>query len=399
MVAVSKNPCFSCGQPLTYYAALGEWWCGTATCPTRPGPPPEAPPALAAAPSAGSSPGGNGRREAPPIPTLGITDASQMAEPGPRRWRVDGFLPEGFPAILFGDGGQGKSYLALALATAVAADLPFLGLPAAPGPVLYIDWELDGEEFARRAWQVARGLGLARPPQGLLYAKAAAALEVLLAQVAEQVQARRIGLLVVDSLGPACGGDTQAERLIIPVMEALRALSLTVLAVDHQAKLQPGQDYAAKSPFGSAYKFNLARSVWQVERGERRQENTLDLLLRHRKANFGPLAPDMGVCLTFGADAVGLERVNPLDVSGLAQKLPASERVLAELRDFGEVTAEDLAEVTGLAVSTVKNALTVLRKSGQVEGRPGESQQSAWRWSLRPASRPIYSKDAGRRAD
>jgi DNA-binding transcriptional ArsR family regulator len=152
--------------------------------------------------------------------------------------------------------------------------------------------------------------------------------------------------------------------------------------------MQAGQDYGAKSPFGSAYKFNLARSVWQVERGERREEGTLDLLLRHRKANFGPLARDIGVRLTFGSDAVCLERVNPLDVVGLAEKLPAHERVWGELSHLEQATAEELAEATGLPEKTARNALTALRKAGRAVTESG-------RWRAIPNSHPIIERESG----
>jgi hypothetical protein len=152
--------------------------------------------------------------------------------------------------------------------------------------------------------------------------------------------------------------------------------------------MQPGQDYASKSPFGSAYKFNLARSVWQAERGERRGEGSLDLLLRHRKANFGPLAQDIGIRLIFDGHTVHLERVDPMDVPGLAEKLPAPKRVLAELREVGEATPEQLADATGLAEKTVRNALTALRKDGQ-------AASDGARWRAIPDSHPINSRESG----
>ena len=77
----------------------------------------------------------------------------------------------GIPLVtsLYGDGGQGKSLLAVHLASAVALGRPFLGLPTEARPVLYLDAELDADEFTRRAYGVARGMGESRPPAGLHY--------------------------------------------------------------------------------------------------------------------------------------------------------------------------------------------------------------------------------------
>jgi len=322
------------------------------------------------------------------LPTLAVVNMAEAEEPAPRRWRIEGILPERHPAIIFGDGGHGKSYLALFAATAVAAGFPFLDLATQRGPVLYLDWELDNEEFTRRAYQVARGFGLERPPHGLLYVRATAPLLEIADQVANLVTSEGLGLVVVDSLGPACGGsDPEAARSIIPVMGTLRELAVTSLTVDHQAKMQQGQDYAAKTPFGSAYKYNLARAVWQVERAGK-QESSLELLLRHKKANFGPLLQHIGVRLTFEGHTVRLERVDPTDVPGLFEKLPARERVLAVLREIEEATPDDLADETGLPVKTVRNILTGLRKDGLADTDSG-------RWRAIPDSRSYIDKESG----
>ena len=45
-----------------------------------------------------------------------MTRTDWTAEPGPRQWLVDGWLPAGRVALLSGQGGAGKSRLALQLA-------------------------------------------------------------------------------------------------------------------------------------------------------------------------------------------------------------------------------------------------------------------------------------------
>jgi len=72
--------------------------------------------------------------------------------------------------------------------------------------------------------------------------------------------------------------------------------------------------------------------------------------------------------------------VEPADVPGLAERLPARDRVLAELRE-GEATAEELAETTGLPLSTVRNALTGLRKTGLATVEHGaKNEPGRWRF-------------------
>ena len=97
--------------------------------------------------------------------------------------------------------------------------------------------------------------------------------------------------------------------------------------------------------------------------------------LRQKKHNFGPLAEPLGVKLSFSEEAVGLEAAE-LDASELAEEatLDATDRVKLALEN-GPAYPWEIAEHTGLAVKTVKNALTGLRKrevgepTGEVEKR------------------------------
>ena len=76
------------------------------------------------------------------------------AEPGPRQWLVEGWLPAGRVALLSGQGGAGKSRLALQLAAAMAEKraewLPH-GLSLAQfGPAVIATWEDEPDEITRR---------------------------------------------------------------------------------------------------------------------------------------------------------------------------------------------------------------------------------------------------------
>jgi RecA-family ATPase len=99
-----------------------------------------------------------------------VVSFSEIAEPAPREWLVEDLLPKGAPSKLYGDGGLAKSYLALHRSTTVAAGYEeWLGHRVKKFPVLYLDFELDVDEQARRAFRIARGLGLQRPPVDLFY--------------------------------------------------------------------------------------------------------------------------------------------------------------------------------------------------------------------------------------
>ena len=292
--------------------------------------------------------------------------------PGPRRYLLEGLVPASYVTLLHGDGGVAKSLQALSLGMAVAGcSGKWLGREEEGGPVLYLDFELDESEQTRRVYHLCCWLGLDSPPDDLHYMSALGcssrdAFEAAL----EACKEYGVKLVILDSFGPAFQGDSEASSDVIGffqrVAEPVRALGVTLLIIDHQSRLQAGQSYQSKSAFGSVYKGNLARSVIQAEPTER-GEGTLTVRLRQKKHNFGPLAEPFGATLTFSAESVTLDAVE-LDASELAEEatLNSRDRVKLALED-GSAYPWEIAERTGLAEKTVKNALTDLRRRGEVE--------------------------------
>jgi hypothetical protein len=109
-----------------------------------------------------------GERESGREESSGPIAVCKMPEPHARRFVVPGLLPEGALSILFGDGGLGKSYIALHFAICAARGLSIAGRPVEKRNAIYLDAELDQDEFVRRAYAVARGLALSQPPRGSL---------------------------------------------------------------------------------------------------------------------------------------------------------------------------------------------------------------------------------------
>jgi hypothetical protein len=295
----------------------------------------------------------------------------ELAEPEERRYQVAGLVPASYPTMIFGDGGSAKSLLAMSLGTAIATGAAWLGHKVMKASVLYLDFELDESEQSRRARQVARGAGLEEPPADFYYLSALGypVRDAFRAAYAE-CRARGIGMLILDSLGPALEGDAEASRDVIGfysrVMEPFRALGTGVFMVDHQAKLQAGERYQSKRAFGSVFKTNLARSVVQVEARDR-EEGRLAATLRQTKHNFGYRADPFGVVVEFSDEAITVspEKLDPADLAEEGT-LNSTDRVRLALEE-GPAYPTQIAEATSLAVKTVKNVLTKMRKAGEVE--------------------------------
>jgi hypothetical protein len=226
-------------------------------------------------------------------------------------------------------------------------------------------------EQRRRAYQVARGVYFEKPPHDLLYVSGLGRyVGEVLKGCLDVCAEYGVGLTIIDSLGIALQGDAESARDVIKFhgeyLDPFRAKGVTLLIVDHQGKTQAGERYQNKRTFGSVYKENLARSVLQVEPGER-GDGLLTLKLRQTKHNFGPKAEPFGVRLTFSEEKITVD-VQPLDATELAEEtvLNARDRVLLALKE-GPAYPVDIAETCNMPLGTVKNELTQLRKSSLVE--------------------------------
>jgi hypothetical protein len=282
-----------------------------------------------------------------------IIEVGSLADPRSDGYLIDPVLPAHQPSIIYAAGGTGKSYLAVLMAVSVAAGVPVLGWPViAPGPVLYCDWETDQWEVNARVRRVAAGLGIA-PPPGVLYRLSSGSMDDAAESLAAVVTERGIKLVVVDSVGMASGAvkEGPAEESAIRLFSSFRYLGCTVLAIDHVTGEDARSEKGIAKPYGSIYKVNLARSVWEL-RGALGEEGSDEghLALIHRKVN--------------GPDYVRFEREQITDDRLVRASFGNTERIVRALRG-GPLTVAEVAEDTGIGEGSVRVALNRVR-GGQV---------------------------------
>ena len=221
---------------------------------------------------------------------IGLVDMSRLEEPKARPKVWGELVPDNVVTVLYADGGVGKSLFTLILAHYLALGQEFLGIPVSGlSQVAFFDWELNLEEHSRRSYQVSRGMGLLSPPPGLWYMHPEKSLQDSIEDIITLIRTHKIRLAVIDSLGPACGGDTNNAETIINFYQQLLRLGIPVIVIDHQSK--PSQDAPnAMKPYGSVYKWNLARSVVKLERRSAETGKDTEYTLMQLKNNFGPLS-------------------------------------------------------------------------------------------------------------
>ena len=152
-----------------------------------------------------------------------VLDLSTWSPPknSPVGYRLTPLLAEGLPNMIFGDGGVGKSMVALWLSAMVTEGLqePF---ECSPGNVLYLDWEMEAEEAQGRLGRIAEGMGFSTPPR-VFYRRCVGRLVDDVEWLAETVQSKGIDLVVVDSAVPACGGNPNEPESVQALFYGLEA--------------------------------------------------------------------------------------------------------------------------------------------------------------------------------
>ena len=270
-----------------------------------------------------------------------VLDLSKWTPPknSPGGYRLAPLLAEGLPNMIFGDGGVGKSMVALWLSAIVTEGMqePF---ECMPGNVLYLDWEMEAEETYGRLGMVAEGMGLPTPPR-LFYRRCAGRLVDDVERLAETVESKGIDLVVVDSAVPACGGNPNEPESVQGLFYGLRQLEVTSLIVAHVSKASMGEG-TLTGPYGSVFWSNLSRNVWQAQKQQEMGEDSIVVALWHRKTNVGPLQKPVTLKITF-SPRFSVERVSAGDYQELSANLPLADRMAAALGN-GAMSSSALAE-------------------------------------------------------
>ena len=286
-------------------------------------------------------------------------------------WRIEPLLVEGQANLIYGTGGLGKSYLATYLGLLAIHGLTQCGLSAEPGVVLYLDYEADSQTAKRRADNLGRGLGI--PYSHLLYRFSHQSVASSVQELQYIVAEKEVSLVIVDSAGPACGGEPETAANAISYFTALRSLKCTSLTIAHQSK-----NSRDGGPFGSVYWTNYPRQVYELKRHQEMDADEIIMSMVHRKVNDGRLQKPRGLKLKFGLD-VTVEGHELMGVPQLATDMPAIDLICDAVRSGALTRGEIVAELTDVAETTIRQAL----KREKDRGLRSRIIQVGDRWGLR----------------
>lgn len=311
----------------------------------------------------------------------------------PAKYLVRPFIPDRGITVMYGSEESAKSMTVNMLAVAVSSGREVAGLVSEEiGPVGYLDWEDDAVTARERMLAICSGAGIDPQLCHIEHKRMAASLDESKREIKQWLGKIHARLVIVDSLGMACGGDPNDPSLMIKAMIAARSLDLPVVAIHHLAKEAKDKT----RPYGTVYAAAEARMTWLVEKEDsQKQENgKLRIALTNMKSNRSRRHPRQSFEYTFDVDedteALRSVSVRPLafrdttDVgTGAGQKWRIADALKAR-----PLSVDAIAEQTRISKASVR---TQLNRHG---GMFVKIDEENWALAARPDEAELVSNEA-----
>jgi len=273
------------------------------------------------------------------------------------------FIEEDAANLLFAKGGVGKTYVALRWAMSLASGSDFLGSqPTKTVKTLFIDYENSPGTFKHRLLTLAPFCpGFTDEAESMLFYKNSGGVplhemkDVLRRFVVE----KGIGLVIVDSAAPACGGAPEDAAIATRYFGALRHIGVTSLTIGHEAKADSG-DWT----FGSVFFTNLARNIWNMKSDAEEGDTVKHLGLTHKKFNNGPLSRP--VAIKMSDKGVGIEYEEDLAYIQASDPRPS---ILGALRTDEDTSLQQLyGLLPNISPGTIRTTINRLATAKLIKG-------------------------------
>ena len=310
-------------------------------------------------------------------PAILLRDA---IEPPAQGWIVEPLLQADEPTVLFGDGGSGKSQLALALAASIHTGRNLAGFEVTRTMrTAFLDWEWTDWRHRRRL-EALWGSG-ELPDLAYVPCQAEGPLSQQVDRVRRELRKHQAEFVVIDSVALGCDGPPEEAQSALNFFQALARLEVTSLLVAHV-----NRSGDIDKPFGSAFWHNNARATWYVKRVQEVEGTTLDLALLHKKGNDGRLEAPIGLRIDFGARGThsitaprtAIRRVNLREVPELADQVPLKDRIADLLAGRTPLKIHEIGELLSAKQDTVDR--TLRRYEGKLFERDLTEPDRVSRW-------------------
>ncbi len=286
-----------------------------------------------------------------------------MARPAtPRPWLVRDVIPGAQVTELRGDGGAGKSTLALQLCVAAITGRAWLNMPVASGPAIYLASEDDADELRRRLDAIAVHFGVTDANLSGLHLWPLAADDPALVinsggcveptarfdELVGHVEQIRPAVVVLDSRADVFAGEEMNRNQVRAFIGILRKLALetraAVLVLAHPS-LNGQANRTGNS--GSTHWTNAVRSALYLRPPDHDSDAAPDPDLRSLevlKSNYGPVAPPIPLRWSAGAFVADQDRARP---ANRGEADAAAELMFLDMLEAYRMSGRDVHHTTG----------------------------------------------------
>ncbi|PND20955.1 ATPase [Ensifer sp. MMN_5] len=337
-----------------------------------------------------------------------VNPADWHGEPiPPRQWYAEGLIPMRQVTILNGDGGVGKSLLALQIAAAGAMSLDTLDMEPWAGRVLYVGAEDDEDEFHRRLADIAEAHGkdltdlwmfrlisLADSDALLSIPDRAGIMQPTSLQLGLEKYAREFKprLIVLDTAADLFGGDEIKRAQVRQFIAMLRKLAMEIdcaiilLAHPSVAGMQTGTGSSGSTAWN-----NSVRSRLYLTRPTDKDADPDLRILKTMKSNYGKTGDEIRLRWKDGSFVLDDGKPSPGNALIAAKAERVFKDLLAAINASGDRVAKtkginyaprvmaERPDAEGMTVKQLEAAMLSLLAAGvlriDMEGPPSKMRQ------------------------
>ena len=193
----------------------------------------------------------------------------------------------------------------------------------------------------------------------MLYLRCTGSIFSNISRIRRVIAEQKIDFVVIDSIAAACGGQPEEAENALRFFDAIRTLKVTSLCVGHTTKIDSNGFI-----FGSVFWHNAARNIWEVIKDQEEGAKDIDVMLKHRKCNVGPLLPSIGLSIKFEENSAklrlgGLKKTSPV----FASKLSTHDKMAVFLHANGPSSPAEIEAGTAVKDDALRQALKRDRNS------------------------------------
>ena len=276
---------------------------------------------------------------------------------------LEPLLYKGLPTITFGEKAVWKSGLGLVVYACLT--LPWNDNPlgwTAPSrsiTALLADYETDYNVVQYNAKRLQIGMDL--PAFPVYYRRCSLPLADDIEQIQRHMTSIGAEVLIVDSLGPAVGGDLKDPGQALRFTSALRRLVGATLIIGQTSK---DKETKVKSVFGSTFFEYYARNIYELRKSQEEGEDTLDIALYNTYNNLGRRHKPMGFQLYFNENKVKIDR-QEITAPELLERLGIQTRILSLLKS-GSMSNKEIREALETTKGNTDMAIKRLRDKSRI---------------------------------